>query len=96
MTGPAPYRTTPVFDQETLPQALMREHRTKAGVWGIIRMLEGALRLQYCDGSESRLLDPDTPGPIAPEQAHLVRPLGPFRMQVEFYDRDPAREAKVL
>ena len=31
------YKSTPVFDETTLPAGLRREHRTKAGVWGIIR-----------------------------------------------------------
>ena len=84
-----PYRTTPVFDQDTLPQALRREHRTKAGVWGVIRMLEGRLRLEYRDGTGERILSPEAPGLLLPEQAHLVEPLGAMRMQVEFYDAPP-------
>ena len=43
---PRPYRSTPVFDADSLPEALRREHRTNAGVWGGVRMLEGALRLE--------------------------------------------------
>ncbi|MGC2189855.1 MAG: DUF1971 domain-containing protein, partial [Candidatus Sulfotelmatobacter sp.] len=39
-----PYRCTPIFDETTLPAGLRREHRTKAGVWGVIRVLEGRLR----------------------------------------------------
>jgi tellurite resistance-related uncharacterized protein len=94
----APYRTTTVFCQDTLPDALRREHRTKAGVWGVVRVLEGRLRLDYGDGSHTRLLDPDTPGVLQPEQPHFVTPLGRMRMQVEFYDREPDinSEAKEL
>jgi tellurite resistance-related uncharacterized protein len=36
-----PYRSTPVFDEASLPAALRREHRTKPGAWGLIRVLEG-------------------------------------------------------
>src|SRR4051812_31020618 len=39
-----PYRSTPVFDDQTLPQALRQAHTTKAGVWGVIRVLEGCVR----------------------------------------------------
>jgi tellurite resistance-related uncharacterized protein len=49
----APYRTTPVFDAQTLPAALRREHRTKAGGWGIIRLLEGKLLLHFPDRQRS-------------------------------------------
>jgi tellurite resistance-related uncharacterized protein len=38
------YRCTPVFDENTLPAGLRRAHRTKPGVWGAIRVLEGRLR----------------------------------------------------
>lgn len=87
--APQPYRTTPVFDQDSLPAALRREHRTKAGAWGLIRVLEGQLRLRYSDGTPDCILTPGAPGLILPEQAHLVEPIGRMLMQVEFYDRPP-------
>ncbi len=90
MSGPAPYRTTPVFDETTLPAALRREHRTKPGVWGVIRLTKGRLRLCFADGTE-RVLTSSEPGLILPEQTHFVEPLGPMRMQVEFYDAPPTR-----
>lgn len=85
----APYRTTPVFDAVTLPAALRAEHRTKAGVWGVIRVLEGQLRLTYVEPAGVVDLDPATSGLLMPGQPHFVEPLGPMRMQVEFYDQPP-------
>lgn len=85
----APYRSTAVFDETTLPDALRREHRTKAGVWGVIRVIEGKLRLERDDGSEAQVLTPDRPGLVLPEQTHRVEPMGRVRMQVDFYDRPP-------
>jgi tellurite resistance-related uncharacterized protein len=41
-----PYKRTPVFDENTLPAGLRREHRTEPGVWGIIRVLEGHRQLK--------------------------------------------------
>ena len=84
-----PYRSTPVFDQDTLPAALRARHNTKAGVWGVIRVLEGELMLTYLDPESSVLLTPDNPGQVLPQQAHFVTPQGAMRMQVEFYDRPP-------
>jgi tellurite resistance-related uncharacterized protein len=84
----APYRTTAIFDEATLPDALRREHRTKAGAWGVIRMIEGELRLMFLDGRVENL-DPDHPGLVKPEETHWVEPVGPMRMQVEFYEREP-------
>lgn len=83
-----PYKSTPVFDETTLPAALRREHRTKDGVWGVIRVLEGELRLVVADGET--ILTPSRPGLVLPQQPHHVEPLGKIRMQVDFYDRAPA------
>ncbi len=85
-----PYRSTPVFDQDSLPGALRREHRTRAGTWGVIRVLAGRLRLHRTEGGEVEELSEDCPGIVAPEQAHWVEPIGPFRMQVDFHDAPPA------
>ena len=85
-----PYRSTAVFDQESLPGALRREHRTKAGTWGVIRVLSGTLRLHMAASGEVEEVSEDHPGIVAPEQAHWVEPLGPFRMQVDFHDAPPA------
>lgn len=89
MTQVAPYKTTSVFDQLTLPAALRREHSTKTGVWGIIRVIEGRLRLSFADGTPNAELTPGRPGLVRPEQVHWVEPLGAMRMQVEFYDVQP-------
>lgn len=89
----APYKSTPVFDETTLPATLRREHRTKAGAWGVIRVLEGKLRLVLDDGPgagpEGTILTPDRPGLIRPRQTHHVEPIGRMRMQVDFYDQPP-------
>ena len=85
-----PYRSTPIFDEDTLPQALRARHNTKAGVWGVIRVLEGELRLTYLEDSlREVLLTPGQPGLIRPQQPHFVTPLGPMKMQVDFYDQPP-------
>jgi len=85
----APYRTTPVFDETTLPAALRAEHRTKAGVWGVIRVLHGRLKLERLDDGSEAILTPDNPGLVLPEQPHRVTPLGAVRMRVEFYAAPP-------
>lgn len=82
-----PYRSSPVFDETTLPAALRREHRTKAGVWGVIRVIEGTLKLVVAD--EETMLTPERPGLVLPEQTHRVEPQGSMRMQVDFYDEMP-------
>ncbi|HEX8223106.1 MAG TPA: DUF1971 domain-containing protein [Allosphingosinicella sp.] len=88
-SAPTPYRSTPVFDEVTLPAALRREHRTKSGVWGVVRVLEGELRLSFLDPPRVLILSPGTPGLLLPDEPHFVEPVGKVRMQVEFYDRPP-------
>ena len=87
---PRPYKSTPVFDEDSLPAGLRREHRTKEGVWGVIRVLKGELRYRVLEPVSETIIDPDHPGLVLPNQPHLVEPLGAMQMQVEFYDRDPS------
>ena len=84
-----PYRSTPVFDQYTLPAALRARHDTKAGVWGLIRVLEGELRLTYLDPPSEVVLTPERPGLILSQQPHFVTPIGAMKMRVDFYDQPP-------
>lgn len=84
-----PYRTTAIFDENTLPAALKGEHRLKAGAWGIIRVLEGRLRYIIIESDTESILMPNKPGLVQPEQLHRVEPFGPVRLQIEFYDREP-------
>ncbi|AMK26478.1 DUF1971 domain-containing protein (plasmid) [Sphingobium sp. SJ10-10] len=89
MSESRPYRSTPIFDEHTLPAALRARHDTKAGVWGLIRVIEGALTLTYVDPSSEIVLTPDRPGLVLPQQPHFVTPLGQMKMQVDFYDHRP-------
>lgn len=84
-----PYRTTPVFDETSLPAALRREHRTKVWVRGVIRVLEGELIYTLIDPPSEHRLTPECLGMILPDQPHYVTPIGTMRMQVEFYDHRP-------
>lgn len=86
--GLAAYRRTPVFDQDSLPAGLRREHRTKRGVWGLIHVLEGRLLYRILDSWSEQELSPGAPGVVRPEQAHEVAPLGPVRFFVEFHSAE--------
>lgn len=88
-SSPAPYRSSPVFDEGTLPQALRRAHRTKEGVWGVIRILSGQLKFVITETGETRMLDPNSSALVLPNQLHYVEVVGPVRMQVDFYDSCP-------
>jgi len=87
--SPMPYNRTSVFDENTLPAGLRREHRTKPGVWGVIRVLDGRVRYQVINPASEVILEPGRPGLILPDEPHLVEPLGSMRMQIEFYHQLP-------
>ena len=90
--GLVAYRRTPVFDANTIPAGLRREHRTRPGVWAVINVLAGKLRFRTLPP------DPELHGGtclsagqhvvIAPGQLHEVEPDGPVRFFVEFYRAD--------
>lgn len=84
-----PYKVTPVFDEATLPEAIRNAHSTKAGVWGLLHVLEGEVRLVFHDPAREVRVVPETPAPIPPEAVHHVELDGPMRMQVEFYREPP-------
>jgi tellurite resistance-related uncharacterized protein len=71
-----PYKCTSVFDENTLPAGLRREHRTKPGVWGIIRVLEGRLRYQVLDPVSEVILEPGRPGLVSPTALSRSDPHG--------------------
>ena len=85
----APYKMTPVFDEVSLPLAIRNAHQTKAGVWGLLRVLEGEAVLVFHDGQTQVRVNPDQPAPIPPEAIHHVEVTGPMRMLVEFYHEAP-------
>jgi tellurite methyltransferase len=86
--GFAPYKRTPEFDERSTPDGLRKNHTTKAGVWGVIHVLEGRLRY-VIEGPRpiEQVLDPDHPGIVVPEVPHHVSPEGAVRFFVEFHRR---------
>jgi tellurite resistance-related uncharacterized protein len=85
------YRQTPIFTEMTIPAGLRRDHRTKKGAWGVIRIIEGTLAYRIKDARRPRseyLLTPKTiPAVIEPTIVHEVEPCGKVRFVVEFYHR---------
>ena len=83
--GLVAYRRTPVFTEATLPAGLRRRHRTKAGVWGAITVIEGRLRLRRLDPPAETILDAGATGIVAPQEPHEVDPLGVVRFFIQFH-----------
>jgi tellurite resistance-related uncharacterized protein len=84
--GAEPYRRTPSFDADSLPDGLKQTHATKPGVWGEIVVEAG--KLEYViEGAPLRrqILDLLHPGIVRPEEKHHVRFIEPGRFHVVFY-----------
>lgn len=82
--GLTAYKHTPTFYQDSLPAGLRREHRTQAGVWALIHVVEGSLSyLHYrlLDPPSEEILTVGVPGLVRPEQLHEVEPISPIRRQ---------------
>ena len=79
-------RTTPEFNEESVPPALLATHATAVGVWGNLVVLEGRATFVFEDEADAPyLLGPTDTVAIAPQRPHRVVITGPVRFVVEFY-----------
>ncbi len=94
--GLSAYKRTATFTEETLPAGLTSEHRTRAGVWGLIHVLRGEVLYRILrplgEGpdaerapAEEHLLQPGTPGIVEPTVPHHLALRGPVELYVEFH-----------
>ena len=88
-TPVAPYGSSPIFDEHSLPDSLRNKHSTKDGTWGLLRVIEGEVELVFLDPPSEHLVTVDKPAPIPPQSPHFVKLVGPMKMQVEFYRNHP-------
>ena len=101
LRGLEPYKRTATFNEDTVPDALLGEHSTKAGVWGLIHVLSGQLRYRITDPRREpreQLLTPaGGPGLVVPTLKHKVEPMGKVEFYVEFWRvPEPATQDHVL
>ena len=84
--GAARYGGTPEFSEGSIPANLRRSHRTKAGTWAKVVVLEGRLLYRILEPEPEEVeLSPERPGIVEPEKAHEVEAAGPVRFRVDFY-----------
>ncbi len=79
------YKRTPEFDQNSVPTGLLNNHQTKEGVWGKIVVMSGKLQYTIQQPFEEIALDSNKYGVVEPTVLHQVKPMGPVRFYVEFY-----------
>ncbi|CAN1721647.1 conserved protein of unknown function [Hyphomicrobium sp. 1Nfss2.1] len=87
------YKTSPEFTAMTVPQSLLSAHRTKAGVWGLLRVTQG--RLRYCIDAvppKALVIEQGSTAVIDPEALHHVELLdAETRFLIEFHRRAEAK-----
>ncbi|KAL7517851.1 hypothetical protein ACHAWX_002729 [Stephanocyclus meneghinianus] len=76
-----------VFTATTIPSGLLKQHNTKKGTWGIIRVLQGQLEYSIIEPEAStHILDKDNHGVIEPTRLHHVKALtNDLEFVVEFW-----------
>jgi truncated hemoglobin YjbI/tellurite resistance-related uncharacterized protein len=84
-----PYRTSALFDEITLPRALLADHALKSGTWAVVRVEQGSVGYRQKGDKDPTTLGPGNPGIIPPEIPHSLELVGPVQLRVEFYDRQP-------
>ena len=84
--GVLAYARTATFSARSIPGKLRKSHRTRAGTWAKIVILEGRLcyRILELDVRELEL-SPGCPGVVEPQVPHEVEAVGDVRFYVEFY-----------
>lgn len=89
------YKQTDVWTNETIPELILHRHNTKAGVYGKIMVMEGALEYTVFRDVRGEIdftavIEAGSFGIAAPGQWHQVAPIGQVKMMVEFYCEKPA------
>jgi tellurite methyltransferase len=83
--GLKPYKRTPTFSAETVPAALLRDHSTKSGVWGLIHVVSGEVIYRIAEAGVEYRLDPDVLGVVEPQSLHSVELSEQAEFFVEFW-----------
>ncbi|MVO16203.1 DUF1971 domain-containing protein [Parasedimentitalea huanghaiensis] len=85
------YSESPLFTQDTIPEALRRDHNTKPGVWGQIVVSEGTLNYLR-ENLPAQQIPAGQTAVIWPQELHKVAPIGSVAFKVEFYRIPDAAE----
>ena len=83
--GSLPYKSTPISDENSVPQGLLRDHSTKPGVWAVIQVVSGELHYRQADLDLNIVLTASQCIAIEPEQLHSIKPAGQTRFRVAFW-----------
>ena len=79
-------RTTPTFDEKSVPPALLAAHQVAEGVWGRLIVESGGLTFCFEDSDEApRVVRMGEHVVIPPACPHHLEIDGPVRFAIEFH-----------
>ncbi len=79
------YRTTPTFTAASTPAGLLKDHRTKPGVWAVIRVETGSLAFFLEDAPSPTMIAAGERLACPPETRHRVEPAADVAFCIEFW-----------
>ena len=87
------FKTSTEYDERTIPEGMLQDHRLRSGVWGRIVLREGKLMYALAEPAGAAwVLRPGIDGIIAPGLSHWIAPNGSVRFVVEFFRVDEDEE----
>ena len=87
--GLVPGGASPVFTQDTLPDALQAEHTLAPGHWAVLNVFEGSPQFVNPETNEERLISAPDSVTIHPGLPHRVAIEGRLRCRIEFFREPP-------
>ena len=83
--GVVKYKQTKIFDATTVPKGLLKDHATKAGVWGQLKVHTGVVTYTDVKSAEERNISAGSNQVIEPEALHFIQPSADAEFHVEFH-----------
>ena len=82
------YKETKVFNATTVPKGLLKDHATKADVWGKLQVHVGTVMYVDVASAKEREVTSGSFQIIEPEALHFIQPSEEAEFHVEFYRSD--------
>lgn len=90
-----PYKSTPVFDERTIPEPLLRSHQLRPGTWVKLTVLAGSLRYHQHTWPPSSA-EIHSSVIVPPEAPHHLEIVSPVKCQLHFYDHKPDLDGSIV
>ena len=83
-----PSGATPVFNEDTIPEALQQEHKLAEGTWGVLEVIGGRIRFVDLESLQEKIISAPDRVTIHPVAPHRVVIEGPVEFRIDFF-REP-------